>query len=101
LDLPVESKIHHVFHVSQLKKKLGVNVQTQHQAPTEMVEQISEPELIMHRRMVNKKNKATGEVLVKWNFLPAEEASWENYWDLIRIFRTFDIEARLFSGGKH
>ena len=62
-----------------------------------MVEQIIEPELIMDRRMVNRKNKATSEVLVKWKFLPAE-ASWENYWDLIRGFPTFDLEARLLSG---
>ena len=38
LDLPIESRIHLVFHVSQLKKKLGTSVQVQHQMPTTAVE---------------------------------------------------------------
>lgn len=77
LELPTDTKIHPVFHVFELKKKLGTTSQLQHQTPHETIEQILEPELILDRRMVNKNNKTIVEILVKWKHLPNEEASWE------------------------
>ena len=38
-----------MFHVSQLKKKLGETLQVQHQVPTDSVEQILEPLFILDR----------------------------------------------------
>ena len=75
LQLPEESRIHPVFHVSQLKKRLGETIQVQHQAPSELAEHILGPELITERRMVNKEGKATTEVLIKWKQLPLKEAT--------------------------
>jgi len=66
-----------VFHVFQLKKKLGKVVSVQNQIPIDFVEQMREPELILERRTVNRRDKVVTEVLVKWKFLPIEEASWE------------------------
>ena len=40
LELPMEARIHPVFHVSQLKKKLGRAVQVQYEVPSDFVEQI-------------------------------------------------------------
>ena len=94
LQLPPKSRIHPDFHVSQLKKKLEETVQVQHQAPSELVEQILEPELILERRMVNMKGKATIEVLVKWKQLPLELAIWKKYWALAKRFPGFDLGAR-------
>jgi len=75
LDLHADAKIHPVFHVSQLKKRLGSIIEVQNQSPTNSIEQILEPELILERRMVNRDGPAVSEVLVKWKQLPIEEAS--------------------------
>jgi len=66
LELPEEAKIHPVFHISQLKRKLGHNIQVHNQLPSHVVEVIKEPDTILERRMVNRFGKATTEVLVKW-----------------------------------
>jgi len=58
LEPPEEAKLHPVFHVSQLKKKLGEAAQVQHQVPSHYVEQILVPELMLERRMMNMKGKA-------------------------------------------
>ena len=94
LDLPAEARIHPVFHVSQLKKKLGITIQVQNQLPSHNIEVIKEPEAILERRMVNRLGKAVTEVLVKWKQLPIDDASWENYWGLVKRFPTFDLESR-------
>ena len=44
LEQPKEARIHNVFHVSQLKKQLGRNVQVQHQVPSHSVKQNLKPE---------------------------------------------------------
>ena len=101
LELPEGAKIHPVFHISQLKRKLGEAIQVQNQVPAHAVEVIKEPELILDRRMVKRLGKATTEVLIKWKQLPEDEATWENYWELIKRFPDFDLEARSISRGEH
>jgi len=64
LELPHEARIHLVFHVSQLKRKLGQSVQMELQVPTDSVEIIRETEAIIERRMVNKEGTSAIEVLV-------------------------------------
>jgi len=88
LELPPAAKIHPVFHVSCLKKKLG---ERQHVVvtlpPTDKNGIIRpEPEEILHRRLKKKKNHAVTEVLVKWKGLGAEEASWVEYSILVNEF---------------
>jgi hypothetical protein len=91
LDLPPESKIHPVFHVSCLKKKLGERIFCQQQLPdiTSMGDVRIQPTAILDRRMVKWHNKAVVEVLVQWAHLPKEDATWEPYETLKARFPEF------------
>ena len=52
---------------------------------------VKEPELILERRMVNRKGKAASQVLVKWSNQLAEEVTWEFYHDLLHKFPLFQL----------
>ncbi|CAL9221332.1 unnamed protein product [Arabidopsis halleri] len=82
LDLPTSSKIHPVFHVSQLKESVGpVSVSTE--LPSVHYDAlIKEPERVLERKMVNRQGRAATMVLVKWTNLTVEEATWEYLFDL-------------------
>jgi Chromo (CHRromatin Organisation MOdifier) domain len=88
LNLPVGSQIHPIFHVSQLKRKVGPITPIHSQLPVMGSEgrlKIS-PVAILDRRMVKKRNVPVVEVLVQWANLAAEDATWENYEELIHQF---------------
>ena len=79
LELPEESKIHNVFHVSNLKKTVG-----QHIAPSTELPLIDDegllvliPKRILQVRERELQNKVIREYLVKWKELPMEDATWE------------------------
>ena len=84
LELPMSARIHLVFHVSQLKKKLGNSIQVQNQVPTDSIEQILDPEYILEQKMVNKADR----VVTDAKQLPIEEATWEEYWKPAKFFQT-------------
>lgn len=80
LKLPVESKIHDVFHVSQLKAFHGVlplatHIPTWFQGQDSSV--VINPTSILDRRFVQVQNQAQVQYLVKWHNLPSHEANWE------------------------
>ena len=67
LELPESSRIHPVFHVSQLKKHVGsLTVQSPLPVLTEERVIAKEPISIVDRRLVNKHGKPVTEVLVVW-----------------------------------
>lgn len=84
LALPASSKIHPVFHVSLLKKKLG-----QHVVPQSILPNVTEagalepvPIAILDRRLVKYKGRPAAEVLVQWSDSFSEDATWELYTSL-------------------
>ncbi|KAF5468426.1 hypothetical protein F2P56_012578 [Juglans regia] len=88
LDLPHSSKIHPIFHVSCLKKKVG-----QHIIPLPTLPPIDssghlqpEPREILDRRMQKKGNHAVTEVLVSWVGTAPEDSSWECLWKLGQLY---------------
>ncbi|KAL4196489.1 hypothetical protein AMTRI_Chr04g183520 [Amborella trichopoda] len=77
LELPPNSRIHPVFHVSLLKKQIGMNTTVQTQIP--LIREgdealIAKPQAILDRR-TRKKNQ---ELLVHWQGLSPAEATWKD-----------------------
>ena len=79
LELPLESKIHNVFHVSSLKKTVE-----QHIAPSTKLPPLDDeglliliPERIIQIRERKLRNRVIREYLVQWKELPPEDATWE------------------------
>ena len=91
LELPPASRIHPVFHVSQLKKHVGEAV-VQSQLP--LLDNdgllVKEPVHILDRRMSKVGNVAVTEVLVRWSNTFPEDASWETWTKLQRDFPDFN-----------
>ncbi|XP_042972694.1 uncharacterized protein LOC122304486 [Carya illinoinensis] len=88
LNLPESSKIHPVFHVSCLKKKLGQHiVPLPTLPPTDFSSHVQpEPQHILERRLQRKGNHAIIEVLVSWVGATAEDASWESLYKLRQLY---------------
>ncbi|MCI26379.1 hypothetical protein A2U01_0047574, partial [Trifolium medium] len=95
LYLPPESKIHPVFHVSQLKPCTAATVQPLDLPPTAVDNHpIVQPLAILGWRH----NEATDEhqVLVQWQGMLPEDTSWENIKDLRTIFPDLNLEDKVF-----
>ncbi|GKF56195.1 retrotransposable element Tf2 [Tanacetum coccineum] len=84
LQLPASAQIHHVFHVSQLKKYKGPTPMFPGQLPTLSTKglMIEEPFAVLDMRMAKGGNVAAVYVLIQWaNGTPAD-ATWELYEDI-------------------
>jgi len=81
LDLPREARIHPVFHVSQLKPKLGSACTALPQLPPIDNQGAIRPEpaQILERRSRPKNNRALTEILVRWEGQTADDATWEEF----------------------
>jgi hypothetical protein len=90
LELPNTSKIHPVFHVSQMKLCFGT-ADTTLDLPLENVDNqpCIKPMVLLDWR---KNEDEQLEVLVQWEGLFPEDATWENYQDLQSTYPVFDHE---------
>ena len=80
LELPPSSRVHSVFHVSQLKPHFGP-ILSQFEMPFLDVDGVlaKKPISILDRRMVKKHGVAATEVLVQWKNTFPEDATWESF----------------------
>ncbi|GMI89821.1 hypothetical protein HRI_002651400 [Hibiscus trionum] len=78
LQLPKDSRVHPIFHISQLKKHIG-SEECQSKLPVINPDgEISkEPLKILDRRIGKKGSRAITEVLVEWTISFPEDATWE------------------------
>ena len=79
LEIPEESKIYNVFHVSNLKKIVG-----QHIVPSTELPPLDDegllvliPKRILQVRERKLRNRVIREYLVEWKELPMEDTTWE------------------------
>jgi hypothetical protein len=85
LELPASSKIHNVFHVSQLKDYTPdfTPVFLDLPKPPALDALDTEPETILDRRLMKKGNSSVLQVMIKWTGLPTDAATWED-WDVLQ-----------------
>jgi len=77
LKLPTQARIHLVFHVSLLKKKIGDEAVDMIDLPpmTAAGEMLIEPEAILDTRWIKKGSRFVEEILVKWKHLQTDDAT--------------------------
>ncbi|KAD6796719.1 hypothetical protein E3N88_07615 [Mikania micrantha] len=94
LELPAESRIHPIFHVSLLKLAKGL-VPTFPIAPLPLTtngELLLQPASVLDHRWVHSSGSQVLEILIQWKDRPIEEATWEEF-DLIATqFPSFRLE---------
>ena len=102
LHLPPTTKIHLVFHVSQLKKAVG-NHFVELELPLKLALDhfdSSEPIAILTSRERNIDGGSITEWLIQWKNKPMEEATWETIVDIKIQFTHFCLEDKVgFSRG--
>ena len=91
LQLPPGARVHPVFHVSLLKRKIGdaqsaVPVLPELDATDQCLLQ---PEKVMKRRVTMSDSQPVIQYLIKWNHLPNSEASWEDKSFIDKMFPDF------------
>lgn len=88
LDLPPESKVRPIFHVSCLKLKLGQHViPLPTLSPVDEDEQVTtEPIAVLQLRTKILRTRVITEVLVQWLGSLSEDATWESLQQLQLIF---------------
>ncbi|KAJ0796576.1 putative nucleotidyltransferase, Ribonuclease H [Helianthus annuus] len=75
LDLPPDSQLHPVFHVSLLKAAHGPPTKI---TPIPKVPRFSlQPAKMLDQRVIKMDQKVVAQVLVQWEGLPLPEATWE------------------------
>ncbi|KAJ0854088.1 putative nucleotidyltransferase, Ribonuclease H [Helianthus annuus] len=87
LDLPPEAQMHPTFHVSLLKKAIGPITKPTPLPTTSRF--ILQPRAILDRKLVRRGSKAAMKILVHWEGLSIEEASWEFLDEFKLRFPTF------------
>ena len=92
LKLPDTSKLHPVFHVSLLKKKIGAQTVASIAPPETDVDghPLVYPAAVLDKRIVKRNNQAVTQLLVVWSNLGIENATWEDYTVLHSQFPSFD-----------
>lgn len=92
--LPPAAKVHSVFHVSLLKKKVGKKEVVTPILPLmdEEGQQMLIPVAVLEKRLVKKNNRAAGQWLIQWSHLPKEEATWEDAEEFMKKFPKYSLE---------
>ena len=84
LDLPFGSLIHPVFHVSNLKAKLGNQVVPRPTLPAVNADLVLtlEPMMILDRKSIKLRSRIVTQLLVQWQGESKDDATWEVLYDL-------------------
>ncbi|GKD60952.1 putative mitochondrial protein [Tanacetum coccineum] len=93
LQLPLNAKVHPVFHVSQMKKCLTLNVSMGVFLECDAQGLFAvEPLKLLERKIVKQQNRMGVFGLIQWTNGFAEDATWEDFADLTKRFPLFVLD---------
>jgi len=80
LDLPTNSRVHPVLHVSQLKQHVAKDCPVSEDLTSVCTDPASadQPEQVLDRRMIQRGGNTIKQVLMKWGALPLTMATCED-----------------------
>ncbi|KAG6647689.1 hypothetical protein CIPAW_07G096100 [Carya illinoinensis] len=98
LELSPTSKLHPVFHVTVLKKRVGDPKLIVEELPKfdEEGRMLLQPREVLDNRVVTRgrKRRKVWQVLIKWGGAPKDEVTWEDYDDIRERFPQFILEGK-------
>ena len=96
LQLPADSAIHPVFHISQLKAfhQDHTPVYSTLPAVTDLEATAAVPERILKCRLVKKGNNTVPQVLLTWTGFPASSATWKTTMSVKQNLRRYAAQRR-------
>ncbi|PNX93203.1 hypothetical protein L195_g016354 [Trifolium pratense] len=102
VQLPVEAKIHPVFHISQLKQFKGRATDPYIPLPltTHELGPILQPIAVLQRRDIVRNEHAIQQVLIKWEGLNDTDATWEDVDEITENYPNFNLEDKVEVKGK-
>jgi hypothetical protein len=103
LALPPHSKLHPVFHVSLLKKRIGTDAPLSPTLPQfdTQGEIIWSPARVLDMAVIKKKHRSVTQWLIQWTGLPKEDATWEDAHSIVSRFPAFGASGQApTQGGK-
>ena len=97
LNLPLDCKIHHVFHISMLKPFSGSSPINGLPLPRDNINNrpLSYPAAICATRTVLRHGKEVQQVLVQWLASAPENATWEDFFEFSRLYPNFHLEDKV------
>ncbi|XP_014519802.1 uncharacterized protein LOC106776848 [Vigna radiata var. radiata] len=95
--LPPSTKIHPVFHISQLKICHGNHTQPYVPLPLTINEQfpIIQPMDILHTRVILRGQQQIPQLLIQWEGMDESEATWEDKDAFIAAYPSFNLEDKV------
>ncbi|KAL8091541.1 hypothetical protein AgCh_033970 [Apium graveolens] len=102
LDLPADSKIHPVFHVSRLKRYHDtVTTPASFPLPPESFnnQPLSLPIVVCATRHILQQGKVVRQVLVQWSDSSPENATWESFAEFCQTYPDFHLEDKVVFEG--
>lgn len=78
--MPPGAKLHSIFHVSLLKKKIGPHEDITSLLPGRDTNDqcLLEPAAVLKRQVIMRNNQPVIQYLIRWQQLGEEESSWED-----------------------